>query len=116
MHPVGDSCAAQRLHYRKQDDMLPLDGASRTPVQRRTVHEARRSSFMKPDPNSHLSAPAGALIASPRFDTVEAAQKPLLEQGVSYVLAQFVDIHGVAKAKSVPVSHLPSVMNEGAGF
>ena len=71
---------------------------------------------MKPDPNPRLSDPAGALIASPRFDTVEAAQKHLLEQGVSYVLAQFVDIHGVAKAKSVPVSHLPSVMNEGAGF
>jgi glutamine synthetase len=32
------------------------------------------------------------------------------------VLAQFVDIHGVAKAKSVPLAHLESVLTDGAGF
>lgn len=71
---------------------------------------------MKSDTNSHLAAPAGTLVPSPCFDSIEAAQEYLREHGVSYVLAQFVDIHGVAKAKSVPVSHLPSVMQEGAGF
>jgi glutamine synthetase len=60
--------------------------------------------------------PAGELIPAPRFETVEDAQHHLTAQGVSYVLAQFVDIHGVAKAKSVPVAHLPTVMKEGAGF
>jgi len=52
----------------------------------------------------------------PRFSTVAEAQRHLTEQGVSYVLAQFVDIHGVAKAKSVPVAHLNSVLTDGAGF
>ncbi|AWI55683.1 type III glutamate--ammonia ligase (plasmid) [Aquabacterium olei] len=51
-----------------------------------------------------------------RFDTVEEAQQYLRAQGVSYVLAQFVDIHGVAKAKSVPVAHLETVLTDGAGF
>ena len=63
-----------------------------------------------------LSAPPGDLVAPTRFDTVEAAQQHLRNQGVSYVLAQFVDIHGVAKAKSVPVAHLGTVLTEGAGF
>ena len=33
-----------------------------------------------------------------------------------YVLAQFVDIHGAAKAKAVPVEHYAMVTGEGAGF
>ncbi|MFT3803795.1 MAG: type III glutamate--ammonia ligase [Burkholderiaceae bacterium] len=60
--------------------------------------------------------PDGELASPPRFDTVESAQRYLRERGISYVLAQFVDIHGVAKAKSVPVSHLPTVLGDGAGF
>jgi glutamine synthetase len=32
------------------------------------------------------------------------------------VLAQFVDIHGSAKAKAVPAEHLRMVLEEGAGF
>jgi glutamine synthetase len=36
--------------------------------------------------------------------------------GVKFVLAQFVDIHGVAKAKAVPISHLEDVLTDGAGF
>ena len=46
------------------------------------------------------------LPAPLRFDDVESAQAHLTSNGVGYVLAQFVDIHGVAKAKSVPVAHL----------
>jgi glutamine synthetase len=38
------------------------------------------------------------------------------KHGIKYVLAQFVDIHGVAKTKSVPVSGLKAVAEEGAGF
>ncbi len=56
------------------------------------------------------------LPAPLRFDDVEAAQSHLTSNGVGYVLAQFVDIHGVAKAKSVPVAHLNSVLTDGAGF
>jgi glutamine synthetase len=46
----------------------------------------------------------------------EEADSLLRKQGVRYVLAQFVDIHGVAKAKAVPVEHLDMVLGDGAGF
>ncbi|HEX4151554.1 MAG TPA: type III glutamate--ammonia ligase [Steroidobacteraceae bacterium] len=46
----------------------------------------------------------------------EEAQKFFRENGVRYVLAQFVDIHGSAKAKAVPVEHLDMVLTDGAGF
>lgn len=63
-----------------------------------------------------IDAPPGELVLATRFDTVQEAQRHLRAHGVAYVLAQFVDIHGVAKAKSVPVSHLETVLKEGAGF
>jgi len=46
----------------------------------------------------------------------QAAKKFLKDHHVKYILAQFVDIHGAAKAKAVPVEHLDMVLNEGAGF
>src|SRR5271165_5763583 len=43
--------------------------------------------------------------------------KAFFEQNdIRYVLAQFVDIHGSAKAKAVPVEHLDMVLTDGAGF
>jgi glutamine synthetase len=43
--------------------------------------------------------------------------KDFLEQNdVRYVLAQFVNIHGVSKTKAVPVEHFETVVTEGAGF
>lgn len=44
------------------------------------------------------------------------ATKFLQDHAIKYVLAQFVDIHGVAKAKSVPAEHLQMIVNDGAGF
>jgi len=44
------------------------------------------------------------------------AKKFLKENNVKYILAQFVDIHGVAKVKSVPAAHLEDVLTTGAGF
>ena len=38
------------------------------------------------------------------------------ENEIKYILAQFVDIHGVAKTKSVPAHCLMDVVNSGAGF
>ncbi|MGH1538902.1 MAG: type III glutamate--ammonia ligase [Arenicella sp.] len=43
-------------------------------------------------------------------------EKFISENNIKYILAQFVDIHGVAKTKSVPASHLMSVVESGAGF
>jgi glutamine synthetase len=44
------------------------------------------------------------------------ARKFLEEHDVQFVLAQFVDIHGVAKSKAVPVAHLEDILTTGAGF
>ncbi|MBW8330242.1 MAG: type III glutamate--ammonia ligase [Thiobacillus sp.] len=44
------------------------------------------------------------------------ARKFLAKNNVKSVLAQFVDIHGTAKAKSVPASHFEDILNTGAGF
>lgn len=44
------------------------------------------------------------------------AKKFLKDNNVKYVLAQFVDIHGVAKVKSVPAAHLEDILKAGAGF
>lgn len=46
-----------------------------------------------------------------------AEAKTFLEaHQVKFVLAQFVDIHGVAKTKAVPVSHFEDILHPGAGF
>ncbi len=42
--------------------------------------------------------------------------KQLKAQGVRYLLTQFVDIHGIAKGKLIPIDHAASVFTLGAGF
>ena len=44
------------------------------------------------------------------------ANQFLKDNNVKYILAQFVDIHGVAKVKSVPAAHLNDILTNGAGF
>lgn len=46
----------------------------------------------------------------------EATRNQMKEDGVEFILAQFVDIHGAAKVKMVPASSLDSAIDEGAGF
>lgn len=48
--------------------------------------------------------------------TPEQAKQWFEEHKSRYVLAQFVDIHGAAKAKAVPVEHYNMVITDGAGF
>ncbi len=48
--------------------------------------------------------------------TLADAKKFLKDNNVNYVLAQFVDIHGVAKVKSVPAAHIGTILKDGAGF
>ncbi len=40
----------------------------------------------------------------------------LAAQGVHTLIAQFTDIHGVAKGKWVPLAHLDQLLTDGAGF
>ena len=48
--------------------------------------------------------------------TLSQAQKYISDNGIEFVLAQFVDIHGAAKTKAVPAKHLNMVVEDGAGF
>ena len=48
--------------------------------------------------------------------TPQQAKKWFADNRIRYVLAQFVDIHGAAKAKAVPVEHYEMILGEGAGF
>lgn len=47
---------------------------------------------------------------------VDEVKKSIITHEIRYLLAQFVDIHGVAKTKAVPVEHLESIFKDGAGF
>src|SRR5262245_15483788 len=47
---------------------------------------------------------------------IQKAKTFLQENEVKFVLAQLVDIHGVAKAKAVPASHFEDILTDGAGF
>ena len=44
------------------------------------------------------------------------AKKFLSDNKIKFILAQFVDIHGVAKTKAVPAGHLEDIVTDGAGF
>lgn len=46
----------------------------------------------------------------------EALKHFLDHHQTKFVLAQFVDIHGVAKTKAVPASHIDDILSPGAGF
>ncbi|MFA6041646.1 MAG: type III glutamate--ammonia ligase [Methylophilus sp.] len=48
--------------------------------------------------------------------SLDEAKQYLKDNNVKYVLAQFVDVHGVAKVKSVPADHLEDILTTGAGF
>ncbi len=54
--------------------------------------------------------------AQMQVETVESAKQRMLAIGVHTVIAQFVDIHGSAKGKYIPVSHLDDIIGNGAGF
>jgi glutamine synthetase len=43
-------------------------------------------------------------------------REQLAAQGVHTLIAQFTDLHGVAKGKYVPLAHLDDLLTEGAGF
>lgn len=49
-------------------------------------------------------------------DDIAALEAQYRAQGIHTILAQFTDIHGVAKGKLVPLQHLRSLVDVGAGF
>src|SRR5438874_4340957 len=46
----------------------------------------------------------------------EQVRKRLKQDGIEFLLVQFVDIHGAAKVKMVPASCLDDMADAGAGF
>jgi len=46
----------------------------------------------------------------------EQIRKQMAKDGVEFILAQFVDIHGTAKVKMVPVDSFDDMIDDGAGF
>ena len=46
----------------------------------------------------------------------EEVRRRMQEDGIEYLLAQFVDINGAPKVKMVPAAHFDDVIDEGAGF
>jgi glutamine synthetase len=57
----------------------------------------------------------GQLVAPKHLD-IQNAKLFLAQHHVRYILAQFVDIYGVAKSKAVPVDHLDDIVTDGVGF
>lgn len=49
-------------------------------------------------------------------EDVRHLQQHLAAQGVHTLIAQFTDLHGVAKGKLVPLAHLATLLRTGAGF
>ena len=46
----------------------------------------------------------------------EEIRSRMSQDGIEFLLAQFVDMHGSAKVKMVPVSSFDAAIDEGAGF
>jgi glutamine synthetase len=55
-------------------------------------------------------AAAVAFSPAPAEDEIERRQASLREAGVEYCLSAYVDVHGVPKAKAVPIAHFPRMM------
>ena len=46
----------------------------------------------------------------------EQIRKQLAKDNIEFLLAQFVDIHGAAKVKMVPIGALDSMIDEGVSL
>jgi glutamine synthetase len=49
-------------------------------------------------------------------DDEQQARAWIEDNGIEFLFAQFVDMHGKPNAKLVPASHLDDLLNDGAGF
>lgn len=65
---------------------------------------------------THQFTPAATVWSCPTDNTLAAAYEFLATHNVQYILAQFVDLHGGIKSKSVPVHCLKDLTENGAGF
>ena len=68
------------------------------------------------DGTTTLATPPGGGAAFTRPESVEDVRDYVHANGIQFLFAQFVDMHGKPNAKLVPASHLDDLMTEGAGF
>ena len=70
------------------------------------------TTFQRPlSVGANVGANVGASTTSNNNDAdVQALQMYLAKRGVQYALASYVDIHGIAKSKMVPLAHLPRML------
>src|SRR5574343_1370041 len=66
--------------------------------------------------NTGLTPPLDFRSKRTLMKSLAEAKQFIRDNNVKYILAQFVDIHGVAKVKSVPSGHLEDILTGGAGF
>lgn len=57
-----------------------------------------------------------ASLAEPLPTTAEEVREYVQAQGIEFLFAQFVDMHGKPCAKLVPATHLDDLLENGAGF
>ena len=62
----------------------------------------------------HVSMNGGAPFTPPQ--TADEAREYIRANGIEFLFAQFVDMHGKPNAKLVPASHFDDLLTEGAGF
>jgi glutamine synthetase len=48
--------------------------------------------------------------------TVDDVRRAVADQGIEFLFAQFVDMHGKPSAKLIPAHHLDDLIEDGAGF
>jgi glutamine synthetase len=56
------------------------------------------------------------MTESPSTTSGAALSRSLAEQGVKYCLASYVDLHGIPKAKAVPIAHLDRMLRASEMF
>src|ERR671927_1001897 len=62
----------------------------------------------------HVSMNGGDPFTPPQ--TADEAREYIRANGIEFLFAQFVDMHGKPNAKLVPASHFDDLLTEGAGF
>src|ERR687885_1877131 len=70
------------------------------------------------NPNASPTRPGPALSGGGGMQPVDRStlKAQLQQDGVEYLLVQFVDVHGAPKVKMVPADALDDVADTGAGF
>lgn len=67
-----------------------------------------------------MNSPADLTVSADqtalRGEAVADAEQRMTLAGVHTVIAQFVDIHGSAKGKYIPLAHLGDIVRDGVGF